>query len=459
MLINKVIIKGKLKLLAPLLIGSGVSDNTDIDILSDKKGQPYIPATSFIGILRHTLKKEYKLASKEFDTFWGTEKESKSQISCDDLMLVSNKGKAIRDGIRIDSKTGIVANGAKYDFETVNKNSEFGMRLEVDFSDNDAFAKKLLNTIISLLKEELHLGAKTRVGFGKAKVVNLETIHYDFSKKEHATAWLYNQPTHTEYKIAGEKFEKQNSDFVIDATFEIKNSLIVRSYSKEADAPDSTSLKSGDDYILPGTSLKGALRARIERILNTLYPEKGKKNQEIIDCFLGGVERTINEKGEEIEKADGYKIPSRFLVEETNISDVVAELQNRIKIDRFTGGTINSALFDSVPLFPEGVENLKNLKITIKNAASYEKGLALLILKDLWTGDLALGGEKNVGRGVLKGHGATICDGDKTFSFKNLDQLSKEQKELMQNYVNALNSEYHKYSDNADKNIKRYLEV
>jgi len=30
------------------------------------------------------------------------------------------------------------------------------------------------------------------------------------------------------------------------------------------------------------------------------------------------------------------------------------------------------------------------------------------VLKDLWCGDLAIGGEKNVGRGVLKGLSATI---------------------------------------------------
>ena len=35
-------------------------------------------------------------------------------------------------------------------------------------------------------------------------------------------------------------------------------------------------------------------------------------------------------------------------------------------------------------------------------------GLLLLVLKDLWTGDLPLGGESSVGRGRLRGQEATL---------------------------------------------------
>ncbi|MBU0702211.1 hypothetical protein KKE26_13120 [bacterium] len=37
------------------------------------------------------------------------------------------------------------------------------------------------------------------------------------------------------------------------------------------------------------------------------------------------------------------------------------------------------------------------------NYQDWEAGLLLLILKDLWNEDLPIGGEKNVGRGILKG--------------------------------------------------------
>ena len=46
--------------------------------------------------------------------------------------------------------------------------------------------------------------------------------------------------------------------------------------------------------------------------------------------------------------------------------------------------------------------------LEIKDFKDWEAGLMLLVLKDLWNGDLAIGGEKNAGRGVLQGLSATI---------------------------------------------------
>jgi len=68
---------------------------------------------------------------------------------------------------------------------------------------------------------------------------------------------------------------------------------------------------------------------------------------------------------------------------------------------------MTGALFDSMPLFSRG-EEIKDITITITDYKDYEAGLMLLVLKDLWTGDLAVGGEKNVGRGVFEGISATI---------------------------------------------------
>ena len=36
--------------------------------------------------------------------------------------------------------------------------------------------------------------------------------------------------------------------------------------------------------------------------------------------------------------------------------------------------------------------------------------MLLLLLKDLWTGDLPLGGESSIGRGRLRGLEAKLCD-------------------------------------------------
>ena len=44
----------------------------------------------------------------------------------------------------------------------------------------------------------------------------------------------------------------------------------------------------------------------------------------------------------------------------------------------------------------------------IINAKNFEVGLALFLLRDLWFGNVAIGGEKSIGRGTLQGISAKI---------------------------------------------------
>jgi CRISPR/Cas system CSM-associated protein Csm3 (group 7 of RAMP superfamily) len=98
----------------------------------------------------------------------------------------------------------------------------------------------------------------------------------------------------------------------------------------------------------------------------------------------------------------------RVRIEETLIENVVREVQTRIKIDRFTGGTIHGALFEMMPLWQMNNDDAVHIVMTVEDYKDWEAGLFLYVLKDLWTGDLAIGGEKNVGRGVLQGRRAEI---------------------------------------------------
>ena len=222
---------------------------------------------------------------------------------------------------------------------------------------------------------------------------------------------------------------------------EIKNSLIVRSYSEDPEAPDSVHIKDAGKNVLPGTSIKGALRARAEKIINTVLEETESKN--FIESLFGNVEE--DEEGNE--KPGGYTIPSSFIVEEVPIEDVVDnESQYRIKIDRFTGGTIEGALMDNAPLFTkENVSNIKNLKISlIRNPLDSQKGLLLLLMKDLWTSDLAIGGEKNIGRGVFKGEKVVIMDAEKKIEISSPENIKNDDIERLKKLVKS-------FAKNTDK--------
>jgi len=425
---GRIILEGKIKLLSPAIIGSGKDENSDVDVLRNSEGKTYIPATSFCGVLRHSIKIDKSLKEK-LERFWGSSHneegfQKQSSIIVDDLLPDNDTMVVIRDGVKIDNKRGIAEDKKKFDYEVIEPNSTFNLKIEIPLDGNDdEFKKRMLATIIEFLKnEKIRIGAKTNNGFGRIQLSDYKLFIFDFKNKKDVLRWFKHDFSETS-ELNATPFEINQRDFTITADFIIRNSLIVRSYNYDPNKPDIEHIKSNGKPVLPGTSLKGSIRARAERIINTLG-----KNQSIIDELFG----TVNEN-------EGSAKKGRIIVYETIINGYSEEVQTRLKIDRFTGGAIEGALLETKPLFR--TQESKNLRINIKitNYQDHEASLMLLVLKDLWTGDLPVGGEKAVGRGVFEGKKAIIyCNGNKIADFENTNQLNDEQKALVQSFVTSL---------------------
>jgi CRISPR/Cas system CSM-associated protein Csm3 (group 7 of RAMP superfamily) len=164
--------------------------------------------------------------------------------------------------------------------------------------------------------------------------------------------------------------------------------------------------------VVPGTSLAGVLRSRATMILNTLAPNHSARTQALIDAVFGfDMHRGSSD--------EARPTASRLIVEEQALTSGNLMVQNRVAIDRFTGGAFDTALFSEAPWF-NGMVNicltLRHDAISADNGAPHQQirieqaqiGLLLLLLKDLWTGDLPLGGGASVGRGRLTGVSADI---------------------------------------------------
>ena len=80
-----------------------------------------------------------------------------------------------------------------------------------------------------------------------------------------------------------------------------------------------------------------------------------------------------------------------------------------------------------------------HIKLVIEKAEEQEIGLMLFLLRDLWQGKVALGGEKSIGRGCLKGVLANIYYGGRRFVLK--DDFSADDMQELARYAQAL-SEY-----------------
>jgi CRISPR/Cas system CSM-associated protein Csm3 (group 7 of RAMP superfamily) len=428
---GKIVIEGEIELLCPAIIGSGKDENSDVDLLKDSQGNAYIPATSFAGVLRHSI----KLGSNknQIEYFWGSQREEsnhekirQSSIIIDDLLPVNEPNIEIRDGVKIDNKRGIAKDKGKFDYEIIGSGSKFKLRMEVTLNNQyDEFKKDMLKKIIAFLQnEKIRIGAKTNSGFGRIKLSSHKIYTFDFSKKEDVLRWL-KQDFSVISELNVEDFEPTEKTFTINADFIIKNSLIVRSYNYDPDKPDIEHIKSNKKPVLPGTSIKGAIRARAERIIKTL----GKPDSIITDLF-----GDVDEKRKKAKKG-------KITVEEAIIEGYPEEVQTRIKIDRFTGGVIESALLETKPIFSKENPSNFDIKITINNYEDHEAGLMLLVLKDLWTGDLPIGGEKAIGRGVLQGKCAKISwngDNSNKISFSNIEELQEHQKKMLNNFVLSL---------------------
>ena len=154
--------------------------------------------------------------------------------------------------------------------------------------------------------------------------------------------------------------------------------------------------------IIPGTSLAGVLRMQAARIAGVFHDEKTVAAW-MDDLFGRDVHRESPNPGQRKPRA------SRIRVAESIIKGGRGDLlQRRVSIDPFTGRAADALLFSQRPWF--GGET--KLECEIKNPTDRDIGLLLMLLKDLWTGFLPIGGNTSVGRGRLQGKCATLTHQD-----------------------------------------------
>lgn len=413
---GKIILVATLRNETPLLIGRGGGDAVDIEVMRLPDGKPYIPGSSIAGCLKSFL-------DGKDGYFWGKTGKGKedllqSHIRFEDLVPEKFSKEAdlsMRDGVKIGHKTGTAEDKKKYDYQIVEPGLDFPFRAEITLraSMNDDVNDFIARIKAALENPSFRIGANSNTGFGKLTCEGFQAYHFNFELPEHADAWF-------EYLKSGARsidpMEVKSIDipspkgsFSIRATFRLKSSLMIGAYGIESKEPDKSHLKSKGRFVLPGKSIRGAIRHRALKIWNIW-----ERPQEDFEDLFGIVD-----------DAKGKQKCARLRIEEFIFKEKEVEpmLQNRIRIDRFTGGVIAGALFNSEPVWTTGQEKIQLTFTILKNATPEEKKLLLLLLKDLWLEDLAIGGEKNVGRGVLIGMEAKVYeDGDLKAAFKRKDE-------------------------------------
>lgn len=423
---RRIIIEGDLVLQTPAHFGNGDGDEvTDMPLLLDPHDNqsPLLTGASLAGALRSYLREQEhgfggqaNKQSASVSLFGGGKGDDGGEQS--PLIVADSLGQkasaTIRAGVRLEGKTRTAADKALFDVQLWQAGTTFPLRLELLIGAKDDAAKlkqALVTALAGLSNGRITLGARKRRGYGEVKVSQWRVKEYDLTDPEQLCDWLANGNQPLEAETADLQTALGVADLVTDkrqlfqlhATFALQGSLLIRAGEGQDDVgPDMVHLHARQANgkkapIVSGTSLAGALRARAQRIVNTI--RAGDRADHLINSLFGG---------EYLQDGKKRLQASRLTVKEKVIENGRTDLvQNRVSIDRFTGGARDTALFNEQPVFATN-ETLITVDLHLRNPQPHDVGLLLLLLKDLWTEDLPLGGESSVGRGRLKGREATL---------------------------------------------------
>lgn len=475
-------IRGTLVLESPTHLSNGDSDpSVDLTIITDAlDGRALLTGTSLAGALRHHLNERTEGYAYEYDErrqemvfcekpdslagfLFGVRREAtegwQSPLIVEDALGVEKSPRLeLRDGVKIERKTRAAEDAHKFDVQLLAAGNRFNIGFELVISaDMDlAQAKNGLAMILSGLENgEIYLGGRKRRGYGRCRATDWRVWQYDLTTREGLKGWLTHERNWPEetmeprkgdhilplLEVTAKELVDNRQQFSVTATLEIDGSLLIRSSFEEINGPDMVHLKSWREGaedpvpVVSGTSLAGILRAQAFRIACTIGNEQ--KATQLVDNLFGYMAKP--------EDAGEVRQVSRVSVEETAITGAYRELvHTRVAIDRFTGGALESALFTEQPLFGGEV----TVSFVVKKAPAdndrqqfnAEIGLLLLVLKDLWTGFVPIGGEASVGRGRLRGRTASLFDTTSQQRWeikaaKNGLSVSEGDPALLENYI------------------------
>ncbi|RAM51040.1 MAG: CRISPR-associated protein [Hapalosiphonaceae cyanobacterium JJU2] len=205
----------------------------------------------------------------------------------------------------------------------------------------------------------------------------------------------------------------------IDLTLIPDGPILIKSGKEGADPtkPDMEFVETyhagGRSIYLPGSSLKGAIRAHAERIVRTVGRDKRDSNN--LDRLWAN--DPLNDKYDYLQNkssSDIYKlssftdqmfgntsIASRFRIEDAHpdkSQPLKIEERNGVAIDRVFGSTIPGALFN----YQVCTAGEFRTKIHLKNFTLAQLGLIGLVLRDLNDGWFGLGFAKSRGLGTVE---------------------------------------------------------
>ena len=378
----------KAECLTPLR--TGIVDGDTETVLRSHDGTAMVQGSSIAGCLRSWIEQStYKDRS---NALFGSQ-ETAGPLRISDGMFEKNSEMLIRPRLKMDGITGTAEDKKKFDLAHIQTGSYFSFTVTLLGNDISQDVTALEAALSALDCGDITMGAQKTNGFGRVKLAEVKKCSLDLKNPKDRDAWLNDEFPWDDSFTLPTMERTAKAVFTVVGTFE---NLLVKSPQTESFMVDDTNrdltvnLREGDKPVLPGSSIKGALRARVEKIAKYMG-----LSEKLIESVFGTNPKRKTAVGEdgEIKKLS----PGKVICRDVYLSGQKSAKISRIRINKFTGGVMRQALFTEEP-----VSGKVTLKISVESGCRAGCALVLYALRDLGLGLWNLGSNGSIGRGFLK---------------------------------------------------------
>lgn len=398
----------------PLHVGSASGEKDEV-LVHPTDGMPFLQASGLAGALRQYYAKLHD--EKQAERFFGcgrldgedaSDAASKIRLG-DGVFTGENLILELRPRVRIDPKTGTCHNtdvkgtdrqaGQKFNTEYIGAGAVFRFTI---YLYDESFQQDLEELLAAVHQGGIQFGGQKSNGCGFMKLRSLMRKRFDMTRKEERDKWAEEESLpDCEYEDIlaglGGRVRKARA-YEVTVTGATEGELLVRSMAVQdygQDAPNSVNIQNAaGEYIVPGSSLKGAVRSQMEKIA----------------FYIGNasvIEETFGRTGQAKDTGMSGNIMFYDTVVGNREDNDCARIKNRIHIDKFTGGVMHGEF-----LKERNVSGGIRMQIGIhdRNHPDSSCGLLLMALRDMAVGVMSVGSGYSVGKGMIDVESIVVRD-------------------------------------------------
>lgn len=450
-------VSATLEALTPLHVGGiGGDVDTDLALAVNGRGNYYIPGTSLAGALRGWMGQSQD--ENLIKDFWGdheSERRGASFILVEDAEIKLEKGQRIeiREGVGINRYTGAAAEQFKYNRAILPKGIRFPLNITLDCQQYHDPAD--LWQLLQVLEHgDIRVGAAKTRGLGRVKPTDIQVHRQDLSSAAGIFDALIEGGKPQEWsELKKTVTYTPPARLVLDIAWKPRDPVMVKA---EGDGiavdmlPLVSQVESGVRFVIPGSSIKGVLRAHAERIVRTvrsldITSEETFNNQvqvPLVDILFGAAEKSQSKSNGDKAKPQSQgrigllSVDDCYATQQISVDDwsavenakaMTSELKSALEsaldsetpfrklqpavhvaIDRWTGGAAEGMLYSV--LEPIGIRwEAIGLHLDVDRLQKYHPqevkpaiALLLLVLRDFANRKIPIGYGTNRGMGTVE---------------------------------------------------------